>query len=85
MPTEPDDNDFIKPMTVRLPIPLADELATVAEVDHLPRAAVVRKALADYLAARRADPEFQRVRAARIDYLRRMAGPARSDPPRASQ
>ncbi len=53
---EPTDT---KSFTLRLPAPLADELATVAEVDGVPVQQAVRDAIAEHIAARRKDKAFQ--------------------------
>ena len=48
-----------KSFTLRLPAPLADELATVAEVDSVPVQQAVRDAIAEHIEARRKDQAFQ--------------------------
>jgi len=48
-----------KSFTLRLPAPLADELATVAEVDSVPVQQAVRDAIVEHIAARRKDKTFQ--------------------------
>jgi hypothetical protein len=48
-----------KAMTVRLPAQLAAELDTVALVDELPVAEVIRIAVAERVNRRRADPAFR--------------------------
>lgn len=50
----------MKATTVRQTDEQADELEVVARVDGVPVAEVIRVAIATHLAARRADPEFQR-------------------------
>ena len=49
----------MKSFTLRLPAPLADELATVAEVDSVPVQQAVRDAIAEHIEARRRDKAFQ--------------------------
>jgi predicted transcriptional regulator len=49
----------MKSFTLRLPAPLADELATVAEVDSVPVQQAVRDAIAAHIEARRTDKAFQ--------------------------
>jgi hypothetical protein len=49
----------MKSFTLRLPAPLADELATVAEVDSVPVQQAVRDAIAEHIEARRKDKAFQ--------------------------
>ena len=44
--------------TVRLPADQADVVETLAQVDEMSVAQVVRSALDDRIAARRADPDF---------------------------
>jgi hypothetical protein len=48
-----------KSFTLRLPAPLADELATVAEIDSLPVQQAVRDAIAEHIETRRKDKAFQ--------------------------
>lgn len=68
-----------KVMTIRLSVDLADELEIVARVDGSPVSEVIRDAIASHIAARRADPEFQRRLRERIEadrnILRRLAAP----------
>jgi len=45
--------------TLRLPAPLADELATVAEIEGVPVQQAVRDAIAEHIEARRKDKAFQ--------------------------
>jgi hypothetical protein len=63
--------------TLRLPAPLADELATVAEIDSVPVQQAVRDAIAEHIEARRKDRAFQdRLRASaerRREILERLA------------
>jgi predicted transcriptional regulator len=67
-----------KVMSIRLPGDLAGELEAVASVDDKPIAQEIRDAIKAYLAARRADPEFQkRLRASlerNREILDRLAG-----------
>ena len=49
----------MKSFTLRLPAQLADELATVAEVDSLPVQQAVRDAIVEHIEARRKDNAFQ--------------------------
>ncbi|MBS2962605.1 hypothetical protein KGA66_06070 [Actinocrinis puniceicyclus] len=51
--------DDVHAMTLRLPRPLAEQLALVAQIDGLDVAAAVRQAVTDYIAARIADPGFR--------------------------
>jgi hypothetical protein len=55
MPKPTDTKSF----TLRLPAPLADELATVAEIDSVPVQQAVRDAIAEHIEARRKDKAFQ--------------------------
>ena len=48
-----------KSFTLRLPAPLADELATVAAIDSVPVQQAVRDAIAKHIEARRKDEAFQ--------------------------
>jgi hypothetical protein len=48
-----------KSFTLRLPAPLADELATVAAIDGVPVQQAVRDAIAEHIEARRKDTAFQ--------------------------
>lgn len=45
-------------MTLRLPLELAESLATVARIEGLSQAAIVRRALDLHLSARATEPEF---------------------------
>jgi hypothetical protein len=49
----------MKSFTLRLPAPLADELATVAAVDSVPVQQAVRDAIVEHIEARRRDAAFQ--------------------------
>jgi hypothetical protein len=44
--------------TVRLPVEQAEDVENLARVEGVPVAELVRDALADRIAARRADPDF---------------------------
>lgn len=58
-----------KSFTLRLPAPLADELATVAALDSVPVQQAVRDAIAEHIEARRKDKAFQeRLRASAERY-----------------
>jgi hypothetical protein len=48
-----------KSFTLRLPAPLADELAAVAEVDSVPVQQAVRDAIVEHIETRRKDKAFQ--------------------------
>lgn len=48
-----------KATSLRLPQPLAAELAAVARADGMPVSEVVRKAIAKHIAERRSDKDFQ--------------------------
>lgn len=48
-----------KSFTLRLPEPLAEELATVAAVDSVPVQQAVRDAIVEHIEARRKDKAFQ--------------------------
>ena len=47
-----------KTMTLRLPPELSELLTTVARIEHLSQAAVIRRALDGHLRTRAAEPEF---------------------------
>lgn len=55
--TEPAET---KSFTLRLPAPLAEELAAVAEIDSVPVQRAVRDAIAAHIEARRKDEAFQK-------------------------
>lgn len=59
-------------MTVRLPDDQATELETVAAVDGLPVAEVIRVAVAAHIENRKRDPQFQASLRARIERDRRL-------------
>lgn len=56
-----------KALTVRLPAEQAQELETVADVDEIPVAEVIRAAIADHVEARKNDAAFQRSLRERIE------------------
>jgi hypothetical protein len=49
-----------KATSLRLPEPMAAELAAVARADGIPISEAVRQAIEKHIAERRADPEFQK-------------------------
>ena len=49
-----------KAMTIRLSVEQADALETVASVEERAVSDVIRAAIADHIAARKRDPEFQK-------------------------
>jgi hypothetical protein len=49
----------MKSFTLRLPMPLADELEAVADVDNVPVQQAVRDAIAEHIEERRKDKAFQ--------------------------
>ena len=53
--------------TIRQPEDQADELEFVARVDGIAASELIRDAIANYLEARRTDPEFQERLRARIE------------------
>ncbi len=61
-----------KAMTLRLSAEQAEELATVASVDDLPVAEVVRAAIAEHIAARRHDEQFRRNLRERIEKAQKL-------------
>lgn len=61
-------------MTIRLEADQADDLATVAAVDGKPVSEIVRAAVADHVAARRADPKFRAALREHIARVRRLLG-----------
>lgn len=64
-------------MSLRLPEPMAAELAAVARTDGMPISEAVREAIEKHIAERRADKEFQRRLKQRLqedqEVLRRLA------------
>ena len=61
-----------KAMTIRLSPEQADELETVAGVDAVPVAEVVRAAIAEHVEARKKDAAFQRSLRERIERAQQM-------------
>jgi predicted transcriptional regulator len=61
-----------KAMTIRLTQELAEELETVAGVDSVPVAEVVRAAIAEHVESRKKDAEFQRSLRDRIERAQQM-------------
>jgi hypothetical protein len=53
--------------TIRQPEDQAEDMEFVARVDGVPASELIRDAIADYLEARRANPEFQERLRARIE------------------
>lgn len=68
-------------MTVRLSVEQADALETVASVEQLAIADVIRAAITEHIEGRRRDPGFQRGLQARIDRASKLL----CDSPRASE
>ena len=56
-----------KAMTLRLETDQADAIEKLAEVDNISVAEAVRRAIADHIEARRADPDFQERLRASLD------------------
>lgn len=63
-----------KAMTIRLPPEQAEELGTVAAVDGIPIAEVIRAAIAEHIAARKRDEKFQAALRDRIERERGLLG-----------
>ena len=61
-----------KAMTIRLTQEQAEELETVAGVDAVPIAEVVRAAIAEHVESRKQDAEFQRSLRERIERAQQM-------------
>lgn len=61
-----------KAMTIRLSAEQADELETVATVDNQPISEVIRAAIAEHVAVRKADAGFQDSLRDRIERAQRM-------------
>lgn len=59
-------------MTIRLDDDTATDLATVAAVDGRAAVDVIRRALAEHVEARKADPAFRAALRAHIDKARRL-------------
>lgn len=62
----------VKVMTLRLPRSLADDLATVAQVDGQPMAEAIRTAIGTYLWRRMAEPDWETERDALLDRMNRL-------------
>jgi predicted DNA-binding protein len=56
----PANTPSTKAMSLRLPEDKAAELAAVARTDEMPISEVVREAIDNHIAARRADKDFQK-------------------------
>ena len=61
-----------KAMTIRLSAEQAEELETVATVDNQPIAEVIRAAIAEHIADRKRDAQFQDSLRQRIERARQM-------------
>lgn len=61
-----------KAMTIRLSAEQAEELETVATVDNQPIAEVIRAAIAEHIADRKRDAQFQDSLRQRIERTRQM-------------
>jgi len=61
-------------MSIRLDADLAEDLATVAAVDGKPLVEVIRLAVAEHVAARKADPRFRASLREHLARMRRMLG-----------
>jgi hypothetical protein len=70
-----------KAMTIRLSVEQADALETVASVEQLAIADVIRAAITEHIEGRRRDPDFQRGLQARIARASKLLG----DLPRTSE
>ena len=62
-------------MTIRLSTEQADELETVATVDDVPIAEVVRAAIAEHVESRKKDKAFQQSLRERIERAQQMLPP----------
>lgn len=62
-------------MTIRLSAEQAEELETVAGVDELPVAEVVRAAIAEHVQSRKSDTKFQEGLRERIERAQQMLRP----------
>lgn len=60
-----------KSMTIRLSAEQAEALETVATVENVPVADVIRSAIAQHVETRKRDPKFQRGLKERIERARR--------------
>lgn len=63
-----------KAMTVRLPVWLAEDLETVASVDGIPIAEVVREAVTAHIHRRTSEPDWAAKSGRLLDRLQRLAG-----------
>lgn len=63
-----------KAMTIRLSAEQAEELETVATVDNQPISEVIRAAIAEHIAERKADVGFQDSLRERLERAQRMLG-----------
>jgi predicted transcriptional regulator len=61
-----------KAMTIRLSTDQAEELETVASVENLPVAEVIRAAIAEHIDSRKQDEQFRRTLRDRIERTQRM-------------
>lgn len=66
-----------KAMTIRLSAEQAEQLETVAAVDAVPIADVIRTAIAEHIDARKRDEAFRRSLRDRIERTERMLGDTR--------
>lgn len=65
--------------TIRLDAAVAEQLATIAEVDELPIIDVLRRALQEHIAARTADPQFRQALEAHIEREQQMLAQPRQE------
>jgi predicted transcriptional regulator len=63
-----------KAMTIRLSAEQAEELETVASVENMPVAEVIRAAIAQHIDSRKKDEQFRRTLRERIERTQRMLG-----------
>jgi hypothetical protein len=68
----PSDPISTKAMSLRLPEDKAADLAAVARTDEMPVSEVVREAIDNHIAARRADKEFQKRLKKRLEEDRKL-------------
>jgi predicted transcriptional regulator len=66
-------------MTIRLSAEQAEELETVATVDNQPISEVIRAAIAEHVAGRKADARFQDSLRERIERAQRMLNDPKRD------
>lgn len=62
----------VKAMSLRLPVELAEALETVASVEALPVAEVIRAAITEHIDNRRKDPAFQDSLKGRLERARHL-------------